>query len=140
MGLKNILNSSVISVGRIVFELFADVVPKTAENFRALCTGEKGTGPTTGKPLHYKGCPFHRSKFYEILSFPVGNGSPMLSVFEIMLNNILEHLLRNSLTESKVFDFLSLLMARCSYHALTIVKFKCSTKLVKLVCAVSRLK
>ncbi|XP_010223091.1 PREDICTED: peptidyl-prolyl cis-trans isomerase D-like, partial [Tinamus guttatus] len=50
----------VISVGRIVFELFADIVPKTAENFRALCTGEKGTGPTTGKPLHYKGCPFHR--------------------------------------------------------------------------------
>ncbi|CAM4547520.1 peptidyl-prolyl cis-trans isomerase D isoform X1 [Lepidochelys kempii] len=47
-------------VGRIVLELFADVVPKTAENFRALCTGEKGIGPTTGKPLHYKGCPFHR--------------------------------------------------------------------------------
>ncbi|XP_034626802.1 peptidyl-prolyl cis-trans isomerase D isoform X1 [Trachemys scripta elegans] len=47
-------------VGRIVLELFADVVPKTTENFRALCTGEKGIGPTTGKPLHYKGCPFHR--------------------------------------------------------------------------------
>ncbi|XP_023655010.2 peptidyl-prolyl cis-trans isomerase D [Paramormyrops kingsleyae] len=47
-------------VGRIVLELFADVVPKTAENFRALCTGEKGDGPTTGKPLHFKGCPFHR--------------------------------------------------------------------------------
>ncbi|XP_062856733.1 peptidyl-prolyl cis-trans isomerase D [Trichomycterus rosablanca] len=47
-------------VGRIVFELFADVVPKTAENFRALCTGEKGTGQSTGKPLHFKGCPFHR--------------------------------------------------------------------------------
>ncbi|KAM7167988.1 peptidyl-prolyl cis-trans isomerase D isoform 2-T2 [Macrochelys suwanniensis] len=47
-------------VGRIVLELFADVVPKTAENFRALCTGEKGIGPTTEKPLHYKGCPFHR--------------------------------------------------------------------------------
>ncbi|XP_026855163.2 peptidyl-prolyl cis-trans isomerase D [Electrophorus electricus] len=47
-------------VGRIVFELFADVVPKTAENFRALCTGEKGTGKSTGKPLHFKGCPFHR--------------------------------------------------------------------------------
>lgn len=47
-------------VGRIVLELFADVVPKTAENFRALCTGEKGIGPTTGKPLHFKGCPFHR--------------------------------------------------------------------------------
>uniref|UniRef100_A0A0B8RPL9 Peptidyl-prolyl cis-trans isomerase D n=1 Tax=Philothamnus irregularis TaxID=1899461 RepID=A0A0B8RPL9_9SAUR len=47
-------------VGRMVLELFADTVPKTAENFRALCTGEKGIGPTTGKPLHYKGCPFHR--------------------------------------------------------------------------------
>uniref|UniRef100_A0A8B9HFV9 Peptidyl-prolyl cis-trans isomerase D n=1 Tax=Astyanax mexicanus TaxID=7994 RepID=A0A8B9HFV9_ASTMX len=47
-------------VGRVVFELFADVVPKTAENFRALCTGEKGTGKSTGKPLHFKGCPFHR--------------------------------------------------------------------------------
>ncbi|XP_019390083.1 PREDICTED: peptidyl-prolyl cis-trans isomerase D isoform X1 [Crocodylus porosus] len=51
---------SFFPVGRIVFELFADIVPKTAENFRALCTGEKGLGLTTGKPLHYKGCPFHR--------------------------------------------------------------------------------
>lgn len=47
-------------VGRIVLELFADITPKTAENFRALCTGEKGTGQSTGKPLHFKGCPFHR--------------------------------------------------------------------------------
>eukprot|EP01133_Synstelium_polycarpum_P012821 gene12821-15045_t len=46
-------------LGRVVMELFNDAVPKTAENFRALCTGEKGVG-TMGKKLHYKGAKFHR--------------------------------------------------------------------------------
>eukprot|EP00747_Dinoflagellata_sp_TGD_P162719 gnl/TRDRNA2_/TRDRNA2_180631_c0_seq1.p1 gnl/TRDRNA2_/TRDRNA2_180631_c0~~gnl/TRDRNA2_/TRDRNA2_180631_c0_seq1.p1 ORF type:complete len:174 (-),score=45.23 gnl/TRDRNA2_/TRDRNA2_180631_c0_seq1:35-556(-) len=48
------------AAGRIVMELRADVTPKTAENFRCLCTGEKGTGKASGKPLHFKGSAFHR--------------------------------------------------------------------------------
>ena len=47
------------AAGRVTFELYADTVPKTAENFRALCTGEKGQG-TQGKPLHFKASGFHR--------------------------------------------------------------------------------
>jgi len=45
--------------GRIIFELFNNIVPRTAENFRALCAGDKGVAKT-GQPLHYKGCTFHR--------------------------------------------------------------------------------
>lgn len=45
--------------GRIVFELFALIAPKTSENFRALCTGERGNGHK-GIPLWYKGATFHR--------------------------------------------------------------------------------
>jgi len=46
-------------LGRITMELYKDLVPKTAENFRCLCTGEKGLSKS-GKPLHYKGSIFHR--------------------------------------------------------------------------------
>ena len=48
------------SAGRIVMVLYANVVPKTVENFIAYCTGKKGISKSSGKPLHFKGTCFHK--------------------------------------------------------------------------------
>ena len=49
-----------LPAGRIVIQLRGDICPITCTNFRALCTGEMGKGPVTGRRLSYKGTRFHR--------------------------------------------------------------------------------
>ena len=71
-----------IEAGRLVIDLHADT-RKTSENFRVLCTGENGKG-TSGKPLHYKGCTFHRV-ITEFMAqggdFTEGNGNGGESIY-----------------------------------------------------------
>lgn len=74
-----------LPAGRIVFELYNDITPKTVENFRALCTGEiKAAGKNTNKPLHYKSVIFHRVvKDFMIQAgdFSAGNGTGGESIY-----------------------------------------------------------
>ena len=70
-------------LGRVIFQLFADVCPKTAENFRALCVGDHGEC-STGQKLHYKGASFHRVIKNFMLQggdFTKGNGTGGESIY-----------------------------------------------------------
>jgi len=70
-------------LGKVVMQVYEDVVPKTAQNFIALCTGDKGKC-STGQPLHYKGSTFHRViKNFMIQGgdFTAGNGTGGESIY-----------------------------------------------------------
>ena len=70
------------AVGKIVMDLF-DNTPKTSENFKCLCTGEKGTGKS-GKPLHFKNSKFHRvipGFMAQGGDFTAGNGTGGESIY-----------------------------------------------------------
>jgi cyclophilin family peptidyl-prolyl cis-trans isomerase len=53
-------NTEENNIGRLVFELFNDEAPETCENFRSLCTGEKGQSGKSATVLHYKDSILHR--------------------------------------------------------------------------------
>ncbi|CEG68369.1 hypothetical protein G6F70_000074 [Rhizopus microsporus] len=70
-----------VPVGRMKMELFSDIVPKTAENFRQLCTGEY---KVNGVPQGYKNCLFHRViKDFMVQGgdFLKGDGTGSLSIY-----------------------------------------------------------
>ena len=75
------------SIGRIVMELYKDVVPRTAENFRQFCTGEFRLN---GVPIGYKNCTFHRViKDFMVQGgdFMRGDGTGSLSIFGEKFND-----------------------------------------------------
>ncbi|KAL8890779.1 MAG: hypothetical protein Q9205_002460 [Flavoplaca limonia] len=65
-------------LGRIIIEIFSDKTPKTAENFRAICT------PSSAQPLTYKGSPFHRIVNEFMIQggdITAGNGTGGMSIY-----------------------------------------------------------
>jgi peptidyl-prolyl isomerase H (cyclophilin H) len=76
-----------VAIGRIRIELFADVCPRTAENFRQFCCGEH---KRSSLPVGYKGCPFHRiikGFMIQCGDFERGDGTGKYSIYGSSFND-----------------------------------------------------
>ena len=95
--------------GRVIFGLFNET-PLTSDNFRALCTGEKGIGKK-GKPLHYKGSTFHRiSKSLFLLNYYLGVSSRCPYFIWLTINSI--HSCLHTHTHKYIYIYLSICHAQ----------------------------
>jgi hypothetical protein len=116
--------------GTIEMELFAKTCPKTVENFRCLCTGEKGMG-RSGKPLHFKGSTFHRvipGFMCQGGDFTAGNGTGGESIYgekfaDEWTNGTIKHSVPGMLSMANAGPYASQLLpllaaAPCAAHAL----------------------
>ena len=109
-----------VNIGRMIFKLYSDQCPKTAENFRCLCTGERGTGLTSRLPLHYKGAKFHRviSGFMaQGGDFELGDGRGGESIYGGKFNDeagglAIKHTLRGQLSMANSGDSCNLEQSR----------------------------
>eukprot|EP00116_Pleurobrachia_bachei_P015278 sb/3475540/ len=103
-----------VRVGTVVFELCADICPRTCENFICLCTGEKGIG-SMGKPLTYKDSICHRQGSLQLMFCRHEMGVMKLFVFKTTSKRGTEKFtkkIRHTMFIKQIYHVLSLMLLR----------------------------